>query len=190
MGAEKMIVSRRGVLDLGLATAAAVTLPVVTLPAAALAERTGGPQAGDVLVAVDDQAHTPLRVEMLPPGSAPIVAWPMDAVTRTVRNQTRNNQILVLRLAENAVEVPADTVVAYSAICPHAGCLVSGWLASANWLLCPCHGSEYDAAKHGAIVGGPAPQPLPSLPVRVVDGIITVAGPFSAPPGGHTSRTM
>jgi rieske iron-sulfur protein len=180
-----MIVSRRGVLDLGLATAAAATLP-----AAAMAERAGGPQPGDVLVAVDDQARTPLRAEMLQPGAAPVIAWPMDAVTRAIRNQTRNNQILVLRLAANAADVPAGTLLAYSAICPHAGCLVSGWLASANWLLCPCHGSEYDPAKAGAVVGGPAPQPLPSIPVRVVDSIITVAGPFSARPGGHTSRTM
>ncbi len=180
-----MIVSRRGVLDLGLATAAAVTLP-----GAAMADGAGGPQLGDVLVAVDDQTHTPLRAEMLQPGAAPVITWPMDGATRAIRNQSRNNQILVLRLAKGGTEEPAGTLLAYSAVCPHAGCLVTGWLASANRLLCPCHGSEYDPAKAGAVVGGPAPQPLPSIPVRVVDGIITVAGPFSARPGGHTSRTM
>jgi rieske iron-sulfur protein len=180
-----MIVSRRGVLDLGLITAAAATLPAAAIP-----DRTAGPQLGDVLVAVDDHRHSPLRPEALQPGAAPVVAWPMEPVSGAVRDQARYNQILVLRLPDGAAEVPAGTVVAFSAICPHAGCLVSGWVARTHWLRCPCHGSEYDPAKGGVVVGGPAPQPLPELPVRVVSGVIEVTGPFSARPGGHTSRTM
>jgi rieske iron-sulfur protein len=180
-----MIVSRRGALDLGL-----IAVTAVTLPAAAMPDRTARPQVGDVLVAVDDRGHSPLRSEILQPGAAPVVAWPMDAASGAVRDQARYNQVLVLRLADEAAEGPTDAVVAFSAICPHAGCLVSEWVAQSCRLRCPCHGSEYDPAKGGAVVSGPAPQPLPTLPIRVVNGVIAVAGPFSSRPGGHTSRTM
>jgi rieske iron-sulfur protein len=167
-----------------------ITAVAATLPAAAMPDRTAGPQPGDVLVAVDDHGHSPLRPEALQPGAAPVIAWPMDPASGAVRDQARYNQVLVLRLPDGAEEVPANVVVAFSAICPHAACLVSGWVAQTGRLHCPCHGSEYDPAKGGMVVGGPAPQPLPALPVRVVSGVIAVAGPFSARPGGHTSRTM
>ncbi len=35
-------------------------------------------------------------------------------------------------------------------------------------LLCPCHGSVY--ALDGSNVSGPAPSPLPTVPVHVVGG--------------------
>lgn len=56
--------------------------------------------------------------------------------------------------------------VAYDAVCTHAGCTVAYDSARAE-LVCPCHGSIYDP-RHGAqVVAGPAPRPLPSVPVRV-----------------------
>ena len=56
--------------------------------------------------------------------------------------------------------------VAYSAVCTHAGCTVAYDSARAH-LVCPCHGSIYDP-RHGArVVAGPAPRPLPVVPVRV-----------------------
>jgi thiosulfate dehydrogenase [quinone] large subunit len=56
--------------------------------------------------------------------------------------------------------------VAYSAVCTHAGCTVAYDSARAE-LVCPCHGSIYDP-RHGAqVVAGPAPRPLPPVPVRV-----------------------
>jgi rieske iron-sulfur protein len=180
-----MIVSRRGVLDLGLLAAATVTLPGPAMP-----DRTAGPQPGDALVPVADATATPLRPEAIRPGAAPVLSWPMDRATGLVRDGARRNQLLLLRVPDDAAGAPADKLVAFSAICPHAGCLVSDWLAQTGRLRCPCHGSEYDPARGGAVVAGPAPHPLPALPVRVVDGVVAVAGPFSAPPGGHTSRTM
>jgi thiosulfate dehydrogenase [quinone] large subunit len=56
--------------------------------------------------------------------------------------------------------------VAYSAVCTHAGCIV-GYESARAELVCPCHGSIYDP-RHGAqVVAGPAPRPLPVVPVRV-----------------------
>jgi Rieske Fe-S protein len=53
-----------------------------------------------------------------------------------------------------------DTVVAFSAICPHQGCTVP---SSFN---CPCHGSRFDP-KTGAHLAGPAPTGLKTVPVTV-----------------------
>lgn len=65
----------------------------------------------------------------------------------------------------------AGTVVAFSAICTHQGCTVA---PSGERLACPCHGSVFEAAT-GKVVAGPAPRPLPSVPVHV-DGGAVVAG--------------
>jgi rieske iron-sulfur protein len=180
-----MIVSRRAVLDLGVIAAATVTLPGAALP-----DRTAGPQPGDGFVPVADPGGSALRPEVIRRGAAPILVWPKDRKTGLVRDGARFNQVLLLRVLDDAVNEQTDKLVAFSAICPHAACLVSGWVAQACRLRCPCHGSEYDPTRGGAVVAGPAPLPLPALPVRVDDGAVTVAGPFSARPGGHTSRTM
>jgi Rieske Fe-S protein len=51
-----------------------------------------------------------------------------------------------------------------SATCTHQGCSV---LAPHDGkVVCPCHGSEFDAAS-GKVLRGPATQPLPAVPVRV-----------------------
>ena len=60
---------------------------------------------------------------------------------------------------------------AFSAICTHMGCIVS---QVANGTIdCPCHGSQYSIAT-GAVVGGPAPMPLPAAPITVTGASITL----------------
>ncbi|HEY5185352.1 MAG TPA: Rieske 2Fe-2S domain-containing protein [Actinomycetes bacterium] len=54
---------------------------------------------------------------------------------------------------------------AYSAVCTHQGCTVS---PDSNGFACPCHGAMYDSS--GNVISGPAPQPLQSISVVVVDG--------------------
>jgi rieske iron-sulfur protein len=167
-------------MDLGLMAAAAVALPAAAMP-----DPTVGPQLGDIFVSISDRA-APLRAEAIRLGAAPVLAWPMDRESGVVRDGARFNQVLLLRIATEE----SNEIVAFTAICPHAGCAVSDWVAQTSHLHCPCHGSEYDPAKNGIVVAGPSPFPLPSLPVKVVEGLVTVAGPFSARLGGHTSRTM
>jgi Rieske Fe-S protein len=62
-----------------------------------------------------------------------------------------------------------DKVHAFSAICTHQGCLVSA--VSNGKITCPCHGSTFDA-NTGAVLGGPAPTPLPAVPVTVTNGTV------------------
>lgn len=63
------------------------------------------------------------------------------------------------------------TFAAFSAICTHQGCTVA---PGDGELLCPCHASRYDLAT-GAVLGGPAPSPLPEVPVTVDGGEVTSA---------------
>jgi len=77
----------------------------------------------------------------------------------------------------------ADGVVAYTSICTHTGCDVDTWMAAEQLISCPCHDSVFDPRDGGRVVDGPAPRVLPALPLKVVDGKLVVAGPFSAPIG-------
>lgn len=62
--------------------------------------------------------------------------------------------------------------VAYSAVCTHQGCTVGYKDAQ---LVCPCHGSVFDAADGGKVVTGPAQTPLPEIPVKVEGGEVVKA---------------
>jgi Rieske Fe-S protein len=55
--------------------------------------------------------------------------------------------------------------VALSSTCTHQG----GAVEAGNGLVltCPLHGSRFDAGRDGAVVNGPATEPLPSVPVTV-----------------------
>ncbi|MCU1635542.1 MAG: Rieske [2Fe-2S] domain protein [Cryobacterium sp.] len=63
------------------------------------------------------------------------------------------------------------TVVAFSAICTHQGCVV---LPAKTELDCPCHGSRFDSAT-GEVLGGPASRALDPVTVTVAGDSI-VAG--------------
>lgn len=55
--------------------------------------------------------------------------------------------------------------LAYSKICTHAGCPVGLYQELTQQLLCPCHQSLFDVLVGATPVFGPAPRPLPQLPI-------------------------
>jgi thiosulfate dehydrogenase [quinone] large subunit len=55
--------------------------------------------------------------------------------------------------------------VAYSSICTHAGCQVQ-FDPSGKDIICPCHGAVYDPYHGAQVLGGPAPFPLQTIPIR------------------------
>jgi Rieske Fe-S protein len=65
----------------------------------------------------------------------------------------------------------ATTAACFSAICTHMQCTVAPAGAKLD---CPCHGSQYDALT-GKVLRGPAPKPLPPVPVKVADGEVVTA---------------
>lgn len=138
--------------------------------------------AGDLLVPVGG-SHRALLTErfMKENPASPIMCWPVDARTRAPKTETSFNRVWVLR---NRLGF-----VGYSVICQHAGCLVSDWDSGKHLLICPCHGSAYDIERDGEVVAGPAPLPLPHLPIAVKDdGLLRIADGFSGHVGAHVSR--
>ena len=76
-------------------------------------------------------------------------------------------------------ERAVEGVVAYSAICPHAGCEVSVWVADQKIFECSCHYSHYNPREGAAVLDGPTPRALAALPLKIVDGHLAVAKPFT-----------
>jgi nitrite reductase/ring-hydroxylating ferredoxin subunit len=70
------------------------------------------------------------------------------------------------------VHLKSGDFVAYSAVCTHQGCTVA---YKGGKLACPCHGSVFDPAKGAEVVAGPAPSPLPEIPVKVEGGEVVKA---------------
>jgi rieske iron-sulfur protein len=182
---------RRAALGLGV-----TALVPGTGPSAAPVDPASMPaQPGDVLVfAAGARAGAVIGAGDLRPGDPPVFAWAMDPNQRIARNRSRIGQILLARLRadtarETESEFAADGIVAFSAICTHAGCAVTGWKPAEGYFLCPCHGSVYDPAAGGRVVAGPAPRPLPTLQLRVDGEVLRVAAGFTQRIGGYTSRT-
>jgi rieske iron-sulfur protein len=142
------------------------------------------PQPGDHLVREGGDDRRPLTAADVPLGQKPVMAWPLEAATETLRSGSRLNKVLILRLDPETLDAPtreaaADGIVAYSAICPHTGCEVANWLAEPQLLECPCHFSHYDPKAAAKVLSGPSPRRLAALPLTVDgDGRLVVAKPF------------
>jgi Rieske Fe-S protein len=65
----------------------------------------------------------------------------------------------------------SGTVVAFSAICTHMGCVVA---PAGKQFDCPCHGSQF-SAKTGDVLRGPASKPLPKLNATVSGDKVTIS---------------
>ncbi len=76
-----------------------------------------------------------------------------------------NDTIIIVRVSDTQV-------IALSAICTHAGCIVD-YNASAQRIDCNCHGSEF--GEDGHVIRGPARQPLRVYQATLANNIITIA---------------
>ncbi len=74
--------------------------------------------------------------------------------------------------------------VAYSKVCTHAGCPVGLYERALNLLVCPCHQSMFAVLDSANVVFGPAPRPLPQLPIAMDrKGFLYATGPYPEPIG-------
>jgi ubiquinol-cytochrome c reductase iron-sulfur subunit len=89
--------------------------------------------------------------------------------------------LLVVRLPANYIHLPAARrdwapggILAYSKICPHAGCAISLYryptyapTSQQPAFTCPCHYSTFLPGEGGRLIFGPAGRALPQLPLMV-----------------------
>jgi rieske iron-sulfur protein len=143
------------------------------------------PQVGDLFVfSLGDRQGQVITPQDIPVGGPPIIVYPMDPSTQTIRDGSRLNRVLLVRLTPAEFTEPtraatADGIVGYSAVCTHTGCDIVGWKSETKELLCPCHASAFDPRDRARVLGGPASRALPLLPLQLADGKLTVARPFS-----------
>jgi Rieske Fe-S protein len=183
-----------GALALGLGIPLLPWCPRLAVPASAQSgdPRSQRPQSGDRFAFRDGaRAGEVVTAADLPVGGPPVFAYPKDAGNAVVRDGSRLNQVLLVRLApadlaESTRPRAADGIVAYSGVCTHAGCDITLWKAEARRFGCPCHESEFDPKDGGRVVGGPAPRRLPGVPVKLVDGVPVASGGFTGRPGFQT----
>jgi ubiquinol-cytochrome c reductase iron-sulfur subunit len=77
-----------------------------------------------------------------------------------------------------------DGYVAYSKVCTHAGCPVGLYQEQLFQLLCPCHQSLFNVLQGAQQVFGPAPRPLPQLPLMIdADGFLQAQSGYHEPIG-------
>jgi len=183
-----MMFRRRGFLGGLLAAGGAIMGVVLAFPLV----RSLGPKPGDALQTTDwkagirvvDITGRPMHQADLQLGSA-ITCFPEGFVGAS------QDQIMLIRAASTDIVTKPGRgtwapkgYIAYSKLCTHAGCPVGLYQESTQQLLCPCHQSLFDVLDGGQPVFGPAPRPLPQLPL-VIDraGFIRAQSGFDQPVG-------
>ena len=107
------------------------------------------------------------------------------------------DQVILIRLEELTPSDPPLVIappghtsygvlgyVAYSKMCTHLGCPVGLYQEQTQQLVCPCHQSIFNVAAGAVPEFGPAPRPLPQLPLTVdAAGYLRSKGGFDQPVG-------
>lgn len=127
----------------------------------------GAVAGAGVLAACSDPAPTPQEAaeSASAAGAGTVVVALADVpVGGAVAAKVEGQDVLVTQPTEGDVH-------AFSAICTHAGCTVA---PGDGELLCPCHQSRY-ALTDAAVLGGPAPEPLPAIQVEVSGDDVVLA---------------
>lgn len=98
--------------------------------------------------------------------TAPVVLGAESEVSKGGAELYQDQNVVVSRAEDGSL-------TAFSSICTHAGCAINK--LEGTTLVCPCHGSEFDA-RTGKVLRAPATEPLNPLSVEAKNGKI-VAGP-------------
>jgi Rieske Fe-S protein len=130
---------------------------------------TDGPKKGQDVMTADIVADAP-----------PITVQAKDPVTGNVR-ESEKSTILVYKTStpeKFAADIVGDTwkgIIAFSELCTHQGCLVSGWDAATKQFVCPCHAGMFDPFTGGTNTAGAKTRDLPQIPVKDDDGKLIVS---------------
>lgn len=131
-----------------------------------------------------DETGAPVRVDSLRVGGV-VTVFPEGHLG------SGDSQAVLVRVPEAALRLPPDRAacapggnVCYSKLCTHAGCPVGLYVSDTQQLQCPCHQSAFLVTEGARPVFGPAPRPLPQLPLFAdEEGFLRARGDFSEPVG-------
>jgi len=154
-----------------------------------ISSKAGGPlyktqwKSGSLLV---DENNNPISLDTLEVGGS-MTVFPENFT------DAEDDQTILIRPSLIAVAPPGDPskrawspsgYLAFSKVCTHAGCPVGQYEAQYQKLLCPCHESTFDVLNGCAVVFGPAPRPLPQLPLMADEnGNLRARAGYSEPIG-------
>jgi quinol---cytochrome c reductase iron-sulfur subunit len=183
-------ISRRALLAGAGGVAGAALVTAAATPVASLGPRLSGIhdtpwQRGVRLV---DDAGRPYLASQIQTGSF------YTALPEGGDAEELGAGLLVVRLEGKYLDLPParrswapQGILAYSKICPHAGCAISLYryptyqaTSSGPAFTCPCHYSTFSPGEGGRLIFGPAGRALPQLPLMIdPQGHLRAAGPFS-----------
>jgi thiosulfate dehydrogenase (quinone) large subunit len=148
-------------------------------PGAGLPTPSGGPAAG---AGSTPGASAPPVTGVVTPGPATPAIATVSAVSAT------GSATFVIPASGDPgvlVRLASGTIVAFDAVCTHAGCTVE-YVPQNRDLECPCHGAAFDPANGGAVLAGPTSQPLLTVPITIDQktGEIRLSGQLGAALGG------
>ncbi|MDQ6842200.1 MAG: Rieske (2Fe-2S) protein, partial [Actinomycetota bacterium] len=168
----------------GIAAAAAAAAPLASLGPRLNGIHTTPWRRGVRLV--DDQGH-PYLADQIQVGTF------YTALPESADAERLGSGLLVVRLLADQVQLPVPRsgwapggILAYSKICPHAGCSISLFryptyepTSLQPAFTCPCHYSTFLPGEGGRLIFGPAGRALPQLPLMIDgEGYLRAAGPF------------
>ncbi len=104
-----------------------------------------------------------------------------QAVDQTVLIRISNENFVTLKGRETW---GPEGYVAYSKLCTHLGCPVGLYEQEMQLLVCPCHQSMFNVTNGCVPQFGPAPRPLPQLPLQIdSSGYLQSQSDFNQPVG-------
>jgi ubiquinol-cytochrome c reductase iron-sulfur subunit len=113
-----------------------------------------------------------------------------EGLENTDRGQAVDQTVLIRLSNENfTTQKGRETwgpkgYVAYSKVCTHLGCPVGLYEQQLQLLVCPCHQSMFNVTNGAIPQFGPAPRPLPQLPLYIdADGYIRSQEGYNQPVG-------
>ena len=169
----------------------AIAIPIVNLPLSTGVNATTKPerrppQAGDRLTYFQKSKRGQIiKLSDLKELDKPLLVVPFDVENNVVKDGSRYNQILLQKLPSELLSAETKKlsdqgVIAYSAICTHAGCPVTGWMADEKNYMCPCHQSVFNPKDSGVVVSGPATRGLPAIGLKIEADEIILTNTFNS----------
>jgi thiosulfate dehydrogenase [quinone] large subunit len=162
--------SRREVVLRGTVTAAVAAVSLVigglTAGLGRLAGGTTGKNGGSSLPPAAGPTQTATATPSHPASAKPGQAPPGTAIgpAKDVPvGQAASFQDPATGDPSIVIQPRAGAFLAFDAVCPHAGCQV-GYDPAAKVIICPCHGSQFNAST-GAVEVGPAATGLKKIPI-------------------------